>query len=298
VTQSTLPPSLRHQLEDVLNGALINVQNISGGCINQVAQVETAHGPAFVKWHLKAPPQMMTLEAAGLRAIAATQAIRTPQVLHVAEANAETPAFLLLEWIENTLPRHTKYFARRLGEELAALHHVTTDKFGLDDNNYIGETPQLNTPHASWPAFYRQCRLQPQIELARRRGHLSPTREALLNRVDERLEVLLAGLDSRPSLLHGDLWSGNSLCAEDQPVLIDPAIYYGEREMEIAYCQLFGGFDAEFYKAYHAAFPLQDGYEARRPLHQLYHLLNHLNHFGESYGPRVEAACRAPLSAG
>jgi fructosamine-3-kinase len=297
--QSTLPPALRAAIETVLNAPLTHVQDVVGGCINHTLRVETAQGVAFLKWHPDAPEAMLTREAEGLQLLAATQTIRIPKVLCVQEKTPELPSFLLLEWIENMPPRDSKYFAQRLGEELAALHlQSASGTFGLECDNYIGELPQINTPHKRWSEFYRVCRLMPQIEWARQRGYLTAQREQLLNTVCEQIEVLLDGLESRPSLLHGDLWSGNYLAAGEEPVLIDPAVYYGEREMEIAYCQLFGGFDAEFYQAYHATFPLQAGYEKRRPLHQLYHLLNHLNHFGESYGPRVEAACRAALSAG
>jgi fructosamine-3-kinase len=286
-------------VETVLNGQLTGVELLSGGCINQVARVETATGAAFVKWHHDAPTQMFEHEATGLQLLGAMQTLRVPKVLYVGEAQLDSPAFLLLEWIENSTPRDSKSLAQLLGQGLATLHqNATSPTFGLEHDNYLGEAPQQNKPHQNWPDFYRECRLLPQISWARERGHLSPSRETLLQHVLEQLEVVLSGLDSRPSLLHGDLWNGNYLCSHEEPVIIDPAVYYGEREMEIAYCQLFGGFDAAFYDAYHAAFPLQRGYEKRRPLHQLYHLLNHLNHFGESYGPRVEAACRALLNAG
>jgi fructosamine-3-kinase len=188
-------------------------------------------------------------------------------------------------------------FAVRFGHALAALHRDNPSPdgtFGLESNNFIGALPQPNAPRTrDWPAFYRDCRLLPQIALARQLGRLSPEREAALMSVVERLPLLLGDFDARPVLLHGDLWSGNFLVAHgDEPVVIDPAVYYGEREAEIAFVELFGGFPDGLLPAYRAACPLDAGYERRRALHQLYPLLVHLNLFGEGYGPRVDAVCR------
>jgi len=149
----------------------------------------------------------------------------------------------------------------------------------------------------SWWEFYRLMRLLPQIEFARQAGRLTPERERLLMGVVEGLPELLSGIPEEPCLLHGDLWSGNCLCAEgDEPVLIDPAIYLGHREMEIAFIELFGGFPPGFVEQYHNHLPLDGGYARRRPLHQLYHLLNHWNHFGEPYGEKCVQVCRHYLA--
>jgi fructosamine-3-kinase len=213
-------------------------------------------------------------------------------------ASEPDAAFLALEWIETRLSSDPARFDRNFGEGLAALHQSVPLEdigFGLSQPNYIGLLPQRNDPLPDWSAFYRERRLLPQIEMARERGHLPERRERMLMQVVERLETLLDGLDSRPALLHGDLWSGNFLTAGDEPVLLDPAVYYGEREMEIAYMELFGGFPPGVPAAYQAAYPLEPGYARRRPLHQLYPLLNHLNHFGETYGPEVDHVCRLCL---
>jgi fructosamine-3-kinase len=265
----------------------------------------TSDGPVFVKWKYDAPNGFFQFEADGLNRLRAARALRVPRVLAFQDndrvtggteerRHEETPSFLALEYVETQPPSHAARFTQRFGEELAALHRCLSpfDAFGLENPNYIGLEWQRNTPHADWTTFYRDRRLMPQIERARSRGSLSGERERLLMDVVARLETLLDGLPARPVLLHGDLWSGNFLSAGDEPVVIDPAVYYGDREMEIAYIDLFGGFPHGFLDAYRAAYPLDSGYEFRRPLHQLYHLLNHLNHFGETYGPAVERVCR------
>jgi fructosamine-3-kinase len=263
--------------------------------INHVAHVYTMQDEVIVKWKEKAPPGFFAAEADGLRRLKRANALRVPEVLAFADADGNAPAYLALEYIEVSAPSHPDRFAREFGEKLAALHHLAaspSDEFGLDRDNYIGLVPQQNTPHADWTAFYRARRLMPQIALARKKRLLSGERERMLMDVVERLETLLDGLPARPVLLHGDLWSGNFLSAGDEPVVIDPAVYYGDREMEIAYVELFGGFPHGFLDAYRAACSPDPGYAFRRPLHQLYHLLNHLNHFGETYGPAVERVCR------
>jgi fructosamine-3-kinase len=176
------------------------------------------------------------------------------------------------------------------------MHRVTvspTGAFGLDVDNFLGSQPQSNTWTAEWPAFYRDHRLLPQIERARKLGQLPPDVDHALMRVIDRLENILAGKPSAPRLIHGDLWAGNLLEVGETPALIDPAVYYADPEMELAYMQLFSGFSRETFDAYEGAFPLREGYERRRPMHQLYPLLIHLNHFGRQYLADVAAVCRA-----
>jgi fructosamine-3-kinase len=219
-------------------------------------------------------------------------ALRVPEVIGYADVNDGAPAWLAMTWVEETLASNSRAVAANLGSGLAALHRHTAELHGLDHDNFIGELPQLNQPNADWAAFYRDQRIAPQVDRARRRGLLHPQRERLLNRVMERLPDLLGGSPVQPSLLHGDLWSGNFMVTHaDQPVIIDPAVYYGNREVEIAFTELFGGFPAGFLNAYDEAYPLSAGYRDRRALYQLYPLLVHLNHFGESYGSQVDAVC-------
>jgi fructosamine-3-kinase len=288
------PPALEAALTAALGTRVLDATPLGGGMICRAARVETGDGPVFVKWHDASPPGLFGAEAHGLRLLREAGALRVPQVLAVQD---EPLSFLALEFIAARPPTDPAAFARRFGEQLAALHQTMAPdgRCGLERDNFLGELVQINTPHQSWPEFYRDCRLLPQIAIARQRGLLTPSRERLVLSVAERLAALLDGLESRPALLHGDLWAGNFIAAGHEAVVIDPAVYYGEREMELAFIELFSGFPAGFVAAYRAAWPLDPGYERRRPLHQLYPLLVHLNHFGESYGPDVERACRLAL---
>jgi fructosamine-3-kinase len=292
---SILPDDIHDALTDQF-GPLAAALPLSGGDVNRAARVTTSDGKIFVKWKEDAPLGFFALEADGLDRLRAAGALRIPQVLQI----GEDPAFLALEYLEAVLPRDEHRFAQRLGQGLAALHRdnpAPDNLFGLDIDNYLGSQPQVNTHHDDWPSFYRDCRLAPQWEKALARGLVPPEREHLLGQIVDHIETLLGDFAPRPVLVHGDLWSGNFLAtADDEPALIDPAVYYAEREVEIAYTQLFGGFPDGFFESYHAAFPLDSGYVRRRPLHHLYPLLVHLNHFGETYGPAVDRACRASLS--
>lgn len=289
-----LPPTVA----DALGAQGWKVQGasaVSGGMINRVARVETSDGPLLVKWNPDATPGLFTMEAAGLAALRATGTVRVPQVILCSDA----PSFLALEFLPVAKPHDNATVARRLGEELARLHQATADAkplCGFDDDNFVGTLPQVNGPRtALWPAFYRDARLLPQIARASAAG-LAPPRTRLLLDVVERLDELLADLPPDVSLLHGDLWAGNLLCLTgDQPAIIDPAVYHGPREMEIAFTELWGGFPRGWLDCYRGAWALPPDYEARRPLHQLYPLLVHLNLFGEQYGPAVERACRDAL---
>ncbi len=191
----------------------------------------------------------------------------------------------MLEYLELT----SRGPASLLGEQLAALHGIPGDRFGWSRDNYIGTTPQLNSPSDDWIGFWRDCRLGPQLAMARDAGFGS--------RLSDRGERLLAGLDvllgdHEPvaSLLHGDLWAGNkAYTPAGQPVIFDPASYHGDRETDIAMSELFGGFEQAFYDAYQACSPLPAGYPLRRDLYKLYHVLNHLNLFGSAYLCRSES---------
>jgi fructosamine-3-kinase len=266
--------------------------------ISAAARVDTSDGPLFVKWSQDASAAaMFRAEADGLDAIRATGAIRVPETLLRPGLDAASP-FLALEYIPPTPPRDRGVFRDRFAVALADLHRAHRAGgalgYGFPSDNFIGVLPQPNHPRSErWAAFYRHCRMLPQIAIASRNGRLSPGRERMLRQLLDRLEDLLSGMPEEPSLLHGDLWSGNYLCVGGrEPVLIDPAAYFGPREMEIAFIELFGGFPDGFVPAYDAAFPLGAGYAYRRSLHQLYPLLVHLNHFGEQYGPAVERVCR------
>lgn len=280
--------------QQVFGAFPVRIRSVAGGDINRAAQVVIKGTGYFVKYNPDSPAGFFQTEARGLNLLRSAAAIRVPEVVAYADARDGVPAYLVLEWLERAAP--SRDFGDRFGRALARLHRVTADSYGLDHDNHIGKLPQSNTASLNWVEFYRDQRLAPQIRLARRNGVLPTNREVQLTQLLERLDDLLGNVERAPSLLHGDLWSGNFMVtAGDVPTLIDPAVYYGDREVELAFTELFGGFPTRFYAAYHEAYPLQSGYEGRRPLYQLYPLLVHLNLFGEIYGGAVDAICQRYL---
>lgn len=284
-----IPGEVKAALEARFGVGILSEQPIFGGDINQAARVTFQHGGVmFVKWNRRANGDFFQAEAHGLRTLAAANAIRVPEVY----AASGDPAYLAMEWIEPYEGYASDVVAERLGHELAALHRCMGDAFGLDADNYIGSLPQPNTQEKGWVAFYRDHRIGAQMAIARQRGRLPKAREDLLTRLQEWLDVFLDDAAISPSLLHGDLWSGNYMVAANgEPVLIDPATYYGHREVDLAMTELFGGFSPRFYAAYNEVYPLE-GYEQRRQLYQLYPLLVHMNLFGEGYAARVDSIAR------
>lgn len=250
---------------------------VGGGCINNAHYIATAARPYLLKWNAHAAPGMFLVEARGLALIRAAGSVRAPEVLCAADARADAPAFILMEWLEPP-ERMQQADQATLGAQLAALHRAApapgmTAAYGLDHDNYIGSTPQLNSWDDDWPRFFRERRLRPQIALAQRNGLVPLARRQALERVLERLDTWLDGVERRPALIHGDLWGGNVIpCATGELALIDPAVYYADREAELAYTELFGGFSPRFYAAYREAWPLDPGYADRRDLYNLYHL--------------------------
>jgi fructosamine-3-kinase len=276
-----------------------NAAPVPGGEISTTVRLETATGPLFLKYNLGPNLTLLRAERIGLETLRQAGVIRIPAVL--AEESGPSGAFLALEFIPDAPPRDPEAFRDRFARELAALHRVGPEDgegYGFPTDNFIGHFAQENRWRtSSWAEFYRSCRLFPQMERARARtGVLSDPNHplcGLLSDLFARIPEILDGMPEEPSLIHGDLWSGNFLCAPgDEPVLIDPAAYYGHREVELAFIELFGGFPPGFVAAYAREYPLDDGYARRRTLHQLYPLLVHLNHFGEKYAPAVERACR------
>jgi len=269
-----------------------NATPIGGGCINEAWCLQDGSRRYFVK--LNAPDRlgMFKAEAAGLAALASAGSVRVPAP--VCSGRDATRAWLVLEYIALRTPSpqcHT-----RLAEALAALHRNTAASFGWERDNHIGATPQVNTPLADWPSFFREQRLRRQLELAATNGApsgLIDAGQALLAVVDEFFRCYRP----QPSLLHGDLWGGNWAADEaGAPVLFDPAVYYGDRETDLAMTELFGGFDAGFYRAYDSSWPLDDGYRTRKTLYNLYHVLNHFNLFGGGYARQAQGMARALLA--
>jgi protein-ribulosamine 3-kinase len=278
---------LRASLEKTL-GSIRSLTPVGGGDINAAARVDTGDARYFVKWNTAPLPRLFEAEARGLQLLATAHALRIPRVI----ALIDQPPALLLEWIDfGTSGKQAA--SEALGRGLAQQHRLNAPTYGLDHDNYIGSNPQRNAPARSWIEFYRDRRLGVQCDLAQQRGHLTSDRARRLDRVMSQLDRWIDESAVTPALLHGDLWGGNTLIdAQGQPVLIDPAVYYGDREAELAFTELFGGFSARFYAAYHEAWPLDRGYADRRDLYNLYHLLNHLNLFGEGYGGAVDAILR------
>ena len=252
---------------------------VSGGSINQCSGFDTADGPIFVKYGGAECLSAFEAEGAGLAELARAEALRVPNVLAV--SIADETAFLVLEWID--LAPAGARTEKLLGERLASQHRVTRDRFGWDRDITIGSTPQSNRPCAQWIEFFRERRLVPQLEMARRNGAGAEVIDRG-HQLCERLHVFFDGYRPAPSLLHGDLWGGNwSADRNGAPVLFDPAVYFGDRETDLAMTRLFGGFGSGFYRAYEDEWPLAKGHGKRVALYQLYHVLNHLNMFGVAY---------------
>ncbi|MFQ5610463.1 MAG: fructosamine kinase family protein [Woeseiaceae bacterium] len=232
----------------------------------------------FVKTGPVSALDMFEAEAEGLREIAATDTIRVPNVIDCGTRNDE--AFIALENL--SFGRADKAVERTLGEQLAAMHGHTSDQHGWHRDNTIGLTPQHNDRSSDWVGFFREHRLLFQLRLAAKNGYMGELQE-LGNDLAGNLDALFDGYDPAPSLLHGDLWAGNWGAVDGEPVIFDPAAYYGDRETDIAMTYVFGGFGHAFYEAYESNWPLDEGFAHRNALYQLYHILNHLNLFGSGY---------------
>lgn len=253
-----------------------------GGCINRAFLLEGGGECYFVKLNNGERLSMFEAEAEGLKELAATQTVRVPMPL--CSGVAEGQAFLVLEYLP--LQAADARAQETLGQQLAQLHRATAPTFGWQRDNTIGSTPQPNTLTADWIAFWRDQRLGFQLQLAAKSGGrmLQNKGEKLL----ERLPAFFTDYHPVASLLHGDLWGGNAAATTDgEPVIFDPAVYYGDRETDLAMTELFGGFSARFHAAYQEAWPLDAGYRGRKNLYNLYHVLNHFNLFGGGYGAQA-----------
>ena len=273
--------------EPLLPSAL---HNAGGGCINQAFILASGARRYFIKTNRAALARMFEAEAEGLDEILKSRSLRAPQP--ICHGTAGDTAYLALEYLD--LGGHGN--PAEMGRQLAAMHRCTTGQFGWKRNNTIGSTPQSNPWTQDWVEFLGKHRLGFQLELAAKNGlgnKLQKPGEALL----AHLEVFFQDYQPAPSLLHGDLWGGNAAFTRSgEPVIFDPAVYYGDREADLAMTELFGGFDASFYSAYREAWPLDAGYSTRKTLYNLYHILNHANLFGGGYVNQADVMIRRLLA--
>ena len=298
---------LYHSLEELVKEMfgegtrIVRMDRVHGGDINDAYRVSLSSGdPVFVKTNTRKNLRFFLTEARGLRALGASGKIGVPKILGIGTDEARGVSFLALEYIESA-PRIESYW-ENFGHELAGMHRAECLSFVADaderekqemrygflEDNFIGASPQKNQPKAKWTDFYRDCRLLPQITMAE--GYLGTALRKKADRLLERLDSYLREPEF-PSLLHGDLWGGNMMCGPDGKVwIIDPAVYVGDFEADLAMTQLFGSLPSRFYAAYSEVNPIdREEYVERKKLYDLYHLLNHLNLFGRSYLGSVAA---------
>ena len=282
---------LLHSLGD--HELIQGITGVDGGSINQTVCLSNQKNKYFLKFNHQQLPGMFEVESYGLELIRGTHSVRVPQVLAVGKADQDSPAFLLLEWLEPVTQSQKVNPQFLLGQQVAQMHLAQHNSdqglFGLDRANYIGSTPQKNDWKNEWMFFFRDQRLGFQRDLAVKNGVMPIGRLRKLDFVIDHLDRFIGDRNTvKSSLLHGDLWGGNIQRNGDGYALIDPAVYYGDHEADLAFTELFGGFSQAFYKGYAEVFPIDPGYKTRKDLYNLYHLLNHLHLFGEQYGSQVD----------
>jgi len=280
-------------LADLLNTDILSQpERVQGGCINECFRYQTRSGAVFVKVAAAASLDLFEAESAGLQELSSANAIRVPRVLGAGIRNER--ALLALEWLD--LERPATRCDTAFGDCLARQHRATKPLFGWKRANYIGTTPQTNLWSRDWVSFWRTHRFDAQLNLAIEKGADTAfvERATLLSAL---MDGFFTSYLPSASLLHGDLWSGNYAAdTAGNPVIFDPAVYYGDRECDIAMTQLFGGFGREFYAAYENAWPLDAGWRERVALYNLYHVLNHFNLFGGSYLAQANAMAEKLLA--
>jgi fructosamine-3-kinase len=286
-----LPDALRETLESRLDITIQGCSRVGGGCIANACRLETADAPLFLKYGDAQVARTFPGEAAGLEAMRAAESPLTiPAVIDRAGPDEDRPGFLVMEWVETGTK--SSDFWEDFGQGLAQMHRHAHEQYGFEQDNFIGRLPQQNEWTDTWPAFYRTQRLEPQVRMARERNRWRTDWNGALEALYRRLPDLLPETPEA-SVLHGDLWKGNFMVtAAGTPAIIDPATYYGHREADLAMTELFGGYQDRFYDAYREAWPLESGYDTRKDIYNLYHLINHLNLFGAGYASSVEGILR------
>ncbi|WP_413168358.1 fructosamine kinase family protein [Capilliphycus salinus ALCB114379] len=274
-------------------------RSVGGGCINQGYRLTDGDRSYFIKLNKASEIGMFEAEALGVKQMWETDTIRVPKpICWGTEGNS---AYIVMEWVEMGGRSNTEAM-KEMGRKLAMMHQWSPGdnypgkhQFGWEINNTIGSTPQINTWTENWAEFWATHRIGYQVKLAKRRGGQFEQAEVLIEKIPE----LLADHQPKPSLVHGDLWGGNaSVTAEGEPVIFDPATYYGDREVDLAMTELFGSFSGAFYQGYNEVFPVDPGYERRKTLYNLYHILNHFNLFGGGYGSQANRMIQQILRAG
>lgn len=267
---------MKREIELLLNEDVLSLINISGGCIGTSYKVKTDKNTYFIKKY--STIGISNKEANGLKELSKSKTIIIPNVIKI------TDNILVLSYIRPGSPSGN--FQKKLGSIIANLHMVTSTHFGFYEDNYIGSSFQKNTSNDNWIDFYINNRLDYQIELVKRNGYNLIVES--YQKLRPYISQILSGQNEPPVLIHGDLWSGNVMSDEyGHPVIFDPAVYYGNREMELVMTRLFGGFTSGFYHSYNEAHPLKKGWQERQKIYTLYHILNHLNIFGSSYHNRA-----------
>lgn len=270
-----------NQIETATGIQIASSSSISGGCISNAYKVTAIDGSDyFLKINNNAPEYFFQREANGLKELKKAFFLKTPDTIITGNN------FILTEFVQIGALHKTVF--QEFGSQFAQMHRITSDSFGFYEDNFIGSNIQLNVPDANqkndWVNFYFDKRLLFQIKLAEKNGLADTELMNSFIKLENKLTGILGGINEFPSLLHGDLWSGNFIItSEGQACLIDPAVYYGSREADLAMTKLFGGFNSEFYKAYDETFPLTEDFQYREDIYKLYHVLNHLNLFGGSY---------------
>jgi fructosamine-3-kinase len=271
---------MKAELENILKENIISIDTVGGGCIADAKRIRTKSGNLFFAKQYD-NSDVHKAEAIGLNELNKPNVIKIPKVIYYDDS------ILILEYIQQG--NRKKNFSEIFGKQFAKLHKFTSDKFGFREDNFCGNTVQKNTPtNDNWIDFYFTNRLLFQYKLTEKNNYVTNELQDNFLKLEKRIGKILEAENERPSLLHGDLWGGNYIFDEKgNPCLIDPAVYYGNREADLAMTKIFGGFDSVFYKAYQKEYPLQDGWQYRENIYKLYHIFNHLNLFGMTYHNQV-----------
>lgn len=278
-----IPTTILSVLQDLYDISVDSIQSVSGGSINQAYKITSEKNDYFLKVNTSASPDFFTREAEGLAELRnAETSLIVPEVIAAKDPSEDFPGFLLMDFI----PASTSGNSFSFGAELAKLHQNKRSHFGFHTDNYIGSLPQKNRDRDDWLTFFYDCRIEPQLKMAIDSGKLSPGILAGWKRLQATLPDIIP--ECSPSLLHGDLWGGNYLFNNaGSAVLIDPAVYYGHPEMDLAFSKMFGGFSADFYRGYESEHSLEPGFDKRVPIHNMYPLLVHVNLFGGYYANQL-----------